>query len=155
GLSGQDPISRIPLALGAYWGRVQPFVMASSHQFRLPPPPALNSPDYTAAYNEAKRLGGDGIVTPTARTPEQTIVAIYWAYDGTPSLCAPSRLYNQLAVHIADQMNSDALEMARLLALANIAMADAAIAVWDSKYYYQFWRPVTAIRESDPGTGPT
>src|SRR5439155_21865145 len=110
GLSGQDTISRIPLGLGAYWGRVQPFVMASCHQFRLPPPPALNSPDYTAAYNDAKRLRGDGIVTPTARTPEQTSVAVYWAYDGTPSLCAPSRLYNQLAGHLADQMNSDALE---------------------------------------------
>ena len=53
-----------------------------------------------------KRLGGDGIATPTERTPEQTETGIYWAYDGTPSLCAPPRLYNQITVHIADQMRS-------------------------------------------------
>jgi hypothetical protein len=151
----QDPISQIPLALGAHWGGVKPFVLKSADQFGVPPPPALDSPEYTAAFDEVKRLGGDGVVTPTERTPDQTIAAIYWAYDGTPSLCAPPRLYNQLAVHIADQMGSNAAEIARLLALVNVAMADAGIAVWESKYSYQFWRPVTGIRESDEGTGPT
>jgi hypothetical protein len=151
----QDPISRGPLALGAYWGRVTPFVLRSSRQFRVPPAPPLNSPEYAAAYNETQRLGGDGLVTPTQRTLEQTQIGIYWAYDGTPSLCAPPRLYNQIAVHIADQMGTDAVPLARLLALVNVAMADAGIAIWESKYYYQFWRPVTGIRESDPGTGPT
>ena len=102
-----------------------------------------------------KRLGGDGIVTPTERTDDQTIASTYWAYDGTPSLCAPPRLYNQIVVHIADQMGSNVLELARLLALANVAMADAGIAIWESKYHYNFWRPITAIRESDEGTGPT
>ena len=102
-----------------------------------------------------KRLGGDGSVTPTVRTEDQTIAGIYWAYDGTPSLCAPPRLYNQIAVTIADRMGSDTVGLARLLALANVAMADAGIAIWESKYYYQFWRPVTGIREADPGTGPT
>jgi PAP2 superfamily len=153
----QDPISMHPLALGAYWGNVKPFVMASSSQFRSPVPPALTSPEYTDAYNEAKTLGGDGVVTPTTRTAEQTIIGIFWAYDGTPSLCAPPRLYNQITVHIADQMHTsrDVAEFARLLALVNVAMADTAIAVWESKYFYQYWRPVTGIRESDPGTGPT
>jgi membrane-associated phospholipid phosphatase len=102
-----------------------------------------------------KRLGGDGSVTPTVRTEDQTIAGIYWAYDGTPSLCAPPRLYNQIAVTIADRMGSDTVGLARLLALANVAMADAGIAIWKSKYYYQLWRPVTGIREADPGTGPT
>ena len=102
-----------------------------------------------------KRLGGDGSVTPTVRTEDQTIAGIYWAYDGTPSLCAPPRLYNQIAVTIADRMGSDTVGLARLLALANVAMADAGVAIWESKYYYQFWRPVTGIREADPGTGPT
>jgi hypothetical protein len=151
----QDPISQIPLALGAYWGGVKPFVLKSADQFRVPPPPALDSLEYTAAYDEVKGLGGDGVVTPTARTPDETMAGIYWAYDGTPSLCAPPRLYNQITVHIADQMGSGAVELARLLALVNVAMADAGIAVWESKYYYQFWRPVTGIRESDAGTGPT
>jgi hypothetical protein len=151
----QDPISQNPLALGAYWGQVQPFVLDSADQYRVPTPPSLKSAAYTAAYREVQLIGGDNVVTPSIRTPEQTQIGIYWAYDGTPSLCAPPRLYNQITVHIADQMGTDAIPLARLLALANVAMADAAIAIWESKYYYQFWRPVTGIRESDPGTGPT
>ena len=151
----QDPISLIPLALGAHWGEVTPFVLESASQFRTPPPPAMGSPEYAAAYDEVKRLGGDGVVTPTERTPEQTEVGIYWAYDGTPSLCAPPRLYNQIAVQLAGQMGSDAIELARLLALVNTAMADAGVASWESKYFYQVWRPVTGIRESDVGTGPS
>lgn len=151
----QDPISLIPIALGAYWGEVTPFVMKSGAQFRSPAPPALTSPAYTAAYAEVKAVGGDGVVTPTVRTAEQTEIGTYWAYDGTPSLCAPPRLYNQIVVHIAGMMGTNGIELARLLALANTAMADAGIAVWESKYYYQYWRPITGIRESDPGTGPT
>jgi hypothetical protein len=115
----------------------------------------LTSREYAAAYNQAKRLGGDGVVTPTQRTPDQTHAGIFWAYDGTPSLCAPPRLYNQITVHIADQMGTDGIELARLLALVNVAMADAGIAIWESKYFYDIWRPITGIRESDPGTGPT
>jgi hypothetical protein len=151
----QDPISLIPLALGARWGEVTPFVLQSGSQFRTPPPPAMNSAAYATAYNEVKRLGGDGITTPTERTAEQTEIGIYWGYDGTPSLCAPPRLYNQIAVLIADQFDSNDLETARLLALINTAMADAGIASWESKYFYQVWRPITGIRESDAGTGPT
>lgn len=151
----QDPISQLPLALGANWGEVTPFVLKSARQFRAPPPPALHSAKYAAAFTEVQHLGGDGIVTPTERTAEQTEIGVYWAYDGTPSLCAPPRLYNQLTMQIADQMGADVVELARLLALVNVAMADAGIAVWESKYYYEFWRPVTGIREADEGTGPT
>jgi hypothetical protein len=151
----QDPISMGPLALGAYWGSCVPFVMKAGSQFRLPPPPALGSPEYAAAFDEVKRLGGDGVNTPTERTEDQTMIGLFWAYDGTPSLCAPPRLYNQIAMHIATQTGTSGIELARLLALVNVAMADASIAVWESKFYYQFWRPITGIRESDPGTGPT
>ena len=151
----QDPISLIPIALGAHWGGCKPFVVKSTSQFEPPPPPALTSAAYTTAYNEAKNFGGDGIHTPTQRTPEQTFIGTFWAYDGTPSLCAPPRLYNQITVQIADQTKLRPLELARLLALINVAMADTAMSVWESKYHYDFWRPVTAIRESDPGTGPT
>jgi hypothetical protein len=151
----QDPISMHPLALGAKWPDCKPFVLQSVTQFRLPPPPALNSPEYTAAFNEVKALGGDGIHTPTSRTAEQTEIGLYWAYDGTPSLCAPPRLYNQIATHIAFQMGSNEIETARLLALLNTAMADAGITSWDTKYSYAFWRPITGIREADPGTGPS
>src|SRR5262249_1631744 len=97
----------------------------------------------------------DGVVTSTERTEEESVIGVYWAYDGTPSLCAPPRLYNQITMEIAEQMGTDLVDLTRLLALVNVAMADAGIAVWDSKYHYQFWRPVTGIRESDPGTGPT
>src|SRR4029450_13317995 len=110
-----DPISKIHLALGAPWGKVRPFVLRSGDQFRGPPPPALNSREYAAAFNEVKQLGGDGIASPTKRTGEQTEIGIYWAYDGTPSLCAPPRLYNQVAVQIAEQRGSDVVETARLL----------------------------------------
>ncbi|HME88686.1 MAG TPA: vanadium-dependent haloperoxidase [Chthoniobacterales bacterium] len=151
----QDPISLIPIALGAHWGECKTFVVQSPSQFRVPPPPDIASAEYAAAYNEAKSIGGDGVHTPTTRTPEQTFIGTFWAYDGTPSLCAPPRLYNQITVHIADQMHLGTADLARLLALANTAMADAAMSIWESKYFYDFWRPVTGIRESDPGTGPT
>jgi len=150
----KDPVSQLPVALGGHWSECVPFVLESSSQFRIPPPPAMNSPEYAAAFDEVKRLGGDGVTTPTGRTPDQTHAGIYWAYDGTPSLCAPPRLYNQITTTIANQMGTDGVQLARLLALVNIAMADAGIAIWESKYYYDFWRPVGGIREADPGTGP-
>lgn len=144
----EDPISLKTVALGAHWGSVRPFVLTSGDQFRVPAYPALTSPEFTAAFNEVKRLGGDGIVTPSARTEDQTHAAIFWAYDGTPSLCAPPRLYNQLTVKLSDQIGASAVEFARLLALVNVAMADAGIAIWESKYYYKFCRPVTALRST-------
>jgi hypothetical protein len=151
----QDPVSQIPLALGARWDEVVPFVLESAEQFRAPPPPELTSAEYAEAFDEVRRLGGDGTTTPTERSEEQGFIGVYWAYDGTPSLCAPPRLYNQIALTIAKKMSSDAVETARLLALVNVAMADAGLAIWESKYYWDFWRPVTGVREADPGTGPT
>src|SRR5436853_4947388 len=151
----QDPISHHPLALGAHWDQVTPFVMLSATQFRAPAPPAINSQAYADAYNEVKQLGGDGTHTPTVRTAEQTEIGIFWAYDGTPSLCAPPRLYNQIIIQLADQRGLNVVQMARLLALVNTAMSDAGIAIWESKFFYQYWRPITGIREADAGTGPT
>lgn len=155
GIWRQDPISRSPVALGAHWGSVVPLVMSRGDQFRVEPPPALDSEAYTAAFDEVKALGGDGLVTATIRTPEQSQIGIFWAYDGMPSLCAPPRLYNQVAITVADRMRTGEVELARLLALVNVAMSDTGVAVWDSKYHYQLWRPVTAIREADAGTGPS
>jgi PAP2 superfamily len=165
----QDPISLIPIALGVKWGEVTPFVLKSGDQFRTPLPPALGSMEYTAAYNEVKRLGGCGNVaagcavdfggfpTQTERSPEQTEIGIYWGYDGTPGLGVPPRLYNQIAMQIAHKMgtDNDEVELARFLALVNVAMADVGIAAWESKYHYKVWRPVTGIRESDAGPGQT
>jgi hypothetical protein len=153
----QDPVSQIPVALGAFWGGVRPLVISSVRLHRAPRPPALTSRAYAEAFDEVKRLGGDGVTTPTDRTEEQTRIGIYWAYDGTPSLCAPPRLYNQIAMTIADQMGTsrDVVDLARLLALVNVALSDTGIVTWESKYHWNYWRPVTGIREADPGTGPT
>ena len=151
----EDPVSHLQVALGAHWGEVKPFVLRTAKQFRVMPPPSMKSQQYIDAFYEVLSLGGDGVTTSTLRTDDQTVAAIYWAYDGTPSLCAPPRLYNQIAVRIANKMGSNMIETARLLALVNVAMADSGIAIWESKFYYQVWRPVCGVRESDIGTGPT
>jgi hypothetical protein len=147
-----DPITQKEVALGGYWALVSPFTMTSASQFRAPAPPALGSPQYASAYNEVLKVGGDGITTPTIRTADQTDIGIFWAYDGVPSLCAPPRLYNQITTHLALQRGTTGMDLARLLALVNTAMADAGIACWESKYFYKFWRPVAGIREADAGT---
>jgi membrane-associated phospholipid phosphatase len=150
-----DPVSRSPIALGAWWQNVRPFVLRSADQFQAPPPPPLASDAYARAFNEVKQLGGDGVHTPTRRTRDQTVAGIYWAYDGTAWIGTPSRLFNQIALQLALRRSTDALELARVLALVNVSMADATMAVWQAKYDYDFWRPVTAVREASPGTGPT
>jgi hypothetical protein len=150
-----DPVSRSPIALGAYWRNVRPFVLRSADQFQVPPPPSLASEAYTRAFNEVKQVGGDGVHSPTRRTRDQTVAGIYWAYDSTAWLGTPSRLFNQITVQLALRRSTDALELARVLALVNVSTADATAAVWQAKYKYDFWRPVTAIREASPGTGPT
>ena len=93
-----DPVSGLNIFLGAYWGSVKPFALARSDQFRAPPPPALNSAAYTTAFNQVKAKGGDPrLGTATTRTHAETLEGIFWSYDGTPALCAPPRLYNQIA----------------------------------------------------------
>lgn len=149
-----DPVSNNPTALGAYWGEVHPFVVPDAETFRPPPPPALTSDEYTQAFNEVKRLGGDGVTTPTERTPRQTLIGIFWGYDGAAMVGTRPRQYNQVAVTIARTRTSDALEMARLLAMVNVAIADSCMVAWHDKWHWQFWRPVTAVREASPGSGP-
>lgn len=151
----QDPVSQVPIALGAYWSQMTPFVMESAYQFRCPPMPPMPTTDYTEAFDEAKRLGGDGVNTPTERTADQTLAGVFWGYDGVPGIGTPPRLFNQIVVQIALQRRINATDLARLLALVNTAMADAGMAAWESKYTFDFWRPVIAIREADPDTGPT
>jgi membrane-associated phospholipid phosphatase len=150
-----DPVSHNPLALGALWGQVHPFVIPDTAPFRPPPPPALTSAEYTKAFNEVKRLGGDGIATPTERTSRQTFIGIFWGYDGAALVGTRPRQYNQVAVEIARPRTHDALDMARLLALVNVAVADSCMVAWEDKWHWEFWRPVTAVREGSPGSGPT
>lgn len=148
-----DPVSGLNLYLGAYWGQVTPFALASGDQFRAPPPPALNSAEYTLAFRQVSQKGGDPrLGTSTSRTQSETLEGIFWSYDGTPALCAPPRLYNQIARTIVLQHGMNKVsEAARMLAIINTAMADAAISAWETKWHYQYWRPVTAIRSAQQG----
>jgi hypothetical protein len=132
------------------WGSVEPFVLESVDDFRTTPPPDLDSAEYAEAFLELLMLGGDGSPTsPTVRTQEQTEIGLYWAYDGRPGLGTPPRLYNQIVHVIARQKRNTVSENARLIALVNLAMADAGIHCWHTKYEHEFWRPVVAIRAGD------
>jgi hypothetical protein len=150
-----DPLHPSQSAWGPDWGAVTPFAMPNVARFHLPPPPPLTSQAYADAYNEVKSLGGDGVTTPTVRTPEQTEIGIFWGYDGSPGLGTPPRLYNQIAETLAVQMHNTVIANARFFALVNLAMADAGIAAWAAKYEYDFWRPVTAIRAGDTDGNPS
>jgi PAP2 superfamily len=148
-----DPVSMLGVALGGNWPKVKPFVMTSADQFRAPQPPQppfLTNQAFSETFNEEVRIGGDPTpphFTNTSRTEHQTFIAKFWAYDGTPGLCAPPRLYNMVARTIALQQKMRTVpEIARLFALVNVALADAGLASWETKYFYQYWRPVTAIR---------
>jgi hypothetical protein len=147
-----DPLHPTQVPLTPDWGGVEPFGMLSENQFLPPPPPQLNSLAYATAYEEVKTLGA---LHSTVRTADQTQIAFFWGYDAQPGLCAPIRFYNQITQVIARQEGNSEVQNARLFALTNIAMADAGITCWGAKYIYDLWRPIAAIRENDPGTGPT
>ena len=114
----------------------------------------LRGEEYTRAYNEVLALGGDGVTSPTVRTPEQTVIGIFWGYDGRPGLGTPPRLYNQVARVVARQERNSEAENARLFALVNLAMADAALTSWNNKYDDAFWRPVLGVRNGDADGNP-
>ena len=127
------------------WGFVAPFAMSSSSQFRPPGPPSLDSQQCAADYEEVKELGA---AVGSTRTEEQTEIALFWA-DGAGTETPPGH-WNSIAQIIADARGNTLEENARLFALLNIAMADAAICAWDAKYTFDFWRPVTAIAFAEP-----
>ncbi len=147
-----DPLHPDQTPYADYYGTVRPFVITSPEDFSAPPTPALVSLEYAQSYNEVKELGAKNSVT---RTEDQTQIGIYWGYDGSPGLGVPPRLYNQIAQHLAVQQGTSQIDNARLFALINLAQADGGISAWKAKYDYNFWRPITGIRESDPGTGHT
>ena len=154
-----DPVTKkesgvVQGVLGPEWGAVKPFGIRAAATYMPPAPPAMDSEEYTEAFEELLRLGGDGVNSPTERTDEQTEIGIFWAYDGTQGLCAPPRLYNQIARVISEQEGLSEYENARLLALVNVAQADAGIVGWMAKYEYDLWRPVVAIRGADNDGNP-
>lgn len=136
------------------WVDVQPFVLRNVSAYLGPHFPAMGSPEYTAAYQEVKQLGGDGVTTPTTRTAEQTQIGIFWGYDGVPGLGTPPVLYNQIAQTLARKMRNSTIDNARLLALVNLALADAAVVAWGTKYRDNCWRPVIGIRRGEEDGNP-
>jgi membrane-associated phospholipid phosphatase len=128
-------------ALGPQWPDVTPFAMSDGSQFRPVAPPTLGSADYATAFNEVKSLGR---VDSTARTADQTQIALFWR-DPTSAAYAFGH-WNEIAQQVSGERGLDLVADARLFALLNLATADAIISCWDTKYTYNFWRPVTAIQ---------
>ena len=121
------------------WGSVAPWVMRSQSQFRVGPPPALNSELYAMDVNEVKNIGAQNSST---RIGPETDIAMWWV---SPAVT----LWNPIARQVATAKGLSISQSARVFALLNMAAADAAIACWDSKYVYNFWRPISAIRSAD------
>ena len=126
-------------ALFVAWGQVTPFVLHSGSQFRADGPPSLTSATYTADFNEVKSLGA---INSATRTADQTEAALFWAENSQIH-------WNNIARMVAIERQNSLLENARLFALLNLAGADTSIVVFDTKYFYNSWRPITAIREAD------
>jgi hypothetical protein len=123
----------------AAWVRnVRPFMLTSPSQFRSPPPFPLSSASYAVEFNEVKDYGA---VNSSVRNVFQTNSARYWADNSV-------RTWNRILRSIATQRGLTITENARLFALMTLAQADSIINVWDDKYFYAFWRPITAIQEA-------
>jgi vanadium-dependent haloperoxidase-like protein len=142
-----DPFNHDQGFYGVHWGRFPTLDprFGNIASYGPPPPPDENDAEYRHDFEEVRYLGGH---RPGRPTPEQVRVGLFWAYDGARLIGPPPRLYNQIVHAIADDDAMSVAEMARLLALCNLAMADAGIVAWDAKYRYDLWRPVVAIRQS-------
>lgn len=121
------------------WGLVKPFAMKSASQFRPDAPYLLTSVEWAKDFNEVKKMGAK---TGSGRTDEQTDIAKFWEQTGAGS-------FNQIVQQVAAAKKLGLLDNARLYAHAYLATADAFIAIFDAKYTYNFWRPLTAIRNAD------
>jgi hypothetical protein len=121
------------------WWKSKPFAMTRADQFRAPPPYALASAAWARDYAEVKRMGAK---VGSGRSEEQTRIAKFWEFVGPGT-------YSPLGVHLVKEKKLDLVDSARVLALVAITAHDASIAVFDAKYAYNFWRPVTAIRNGD------
>jgi hypothetical protein len=121
------------------WGKVTPWVLRSSSQFRPDAPPALHSKQYAKDYNEIKQLGA---LNGSTRTDQQTQIATFWR-------ASPTAIWNNVLRQVIDTRNLDLSATARTFALFYLAAADASIVCWEAKYSYNFWRPQAAIRSGD------
>jgi hypothetical protein len=151
-----DPTGSGPSTLGRSWGLVTPFVLDSvvADAF-LGAPPALNSAEYAAAFDEVAVCGRDDISRRDPTFRDKAVVGIFWGYDGANRLGTPPRLYNQVVRAIPELGTVSHAQQIKILTAINVAMADAGIAAWHWKYEYDFWRPVIGVREADKGWGPS
>jgi hypothetical protein len=147
----RDPWHPDQSAWGPGWRHVQSFAIPGSAAFieALPPIPDLTSQAYADAFNQVKQYGA---LDSPVRTQEQEQIALFWAYD-RPAMGPPPVLFVRHLEEIAAQAGNSPQQNARLFAMASVAQADAAIAAWDAKFEYNFWRPVGAIHEAGVG-GP-
>jgi hypothetical protein len=130
----------VPACDPSTWvANAKPFILNSPSQFRTAGPYPLNSPEYAADFNEVKSVGK---IDSAARTAAQTHAAVFWQTNPPPN-------YNGLARRFVDQFGLDVSDSARLFALLDLSTADAIINAWNDKYYYKFWRPITAIQQGD------
>lgn len=179
----RDPIDRdhpefgdkpVRIYHGPFYGTtVASFAVSDDALHTLAPPPVwpghVPSPAEETQYNhslfEVRRAGGQPNSPLTQRTPDQTLAALFWAYDGANLIGTPPRLYNQVVRVVAwkhlkagvpaDPKNVDHhAEFVRIFALCNAAMADAGKFAWREKYRFQLWRPLSGVREHDPESGP-
>jgi hypothetical protein len=129
------------------WEDVTPFVLKNSSQFRPGPPYAVNRKKYTADFDEVKALGGDDVTTPSARTADQTEIALFW-WESSPLK------WNRIARTVSADQRLTLWENARLFGLLNLALVDGYIAMVDAKNHFNYWRPVTAIQTADTDGNP-
>ncbi|MEO0586964.1 MAG: vanadium-dependent haloperoxidase [Planctomycetota bacterium] len=145
-----DPLNPDQEAWGPAWGDVDTFAIASVDPHLPPDPPALDSQEHADAFNEVKELGS---IDSTSRTADQTEAALYWAYDRV-GMGTPMHLFNNVLQTVATDQGNTAEENAELFAMASVAMADAGIVAWNSKFEHDLWRPVTGIRDADLDGNP-
>lgn len=134
-------------ASGAAWAEVTPFVVSHASQFRPGHPYHVQGKQYAADFNEVKAFGGDGVTTPSLRSPDQTQFGLFWIESSVLT-------WNRIARNVSPNRGLDLWENARLFGLLNLAVADAYITHFDAKYHYNFWRPVTAVHLADSDGNP-
>jgi len=141
------PFYRPPL--DPHWGYLRPFCLSNVESFVPPPPPSLESPAYAAALNQVAELGSS---MSSYRTPEQSQTAVFWSdFSYT---CTPPGHMMLIAKDICLRRGLSLAQTSHLFTLISLALADSAIVCWETKYRYNFWRPITAIQRADEDGNP-
>ena len=132
------------ITISSMWPNMKPFALASPSQFRPGPPVALESDEWATDYNELKNYGGQ---ISAKRTAQQTETARFW-------LVGPPVAYHPFVRQLVTTRQMGVVDSARFMALVAIGINDAIISILDAKYHYNFWRPITAIRNGDTDGNP-